>query len=519
MSGLLDPGSPSLGSPSLGSPNLGSSRSARLPVIVIGAGFAGASAALTLAEAGRLVLLLEAAKAPGGRARSFLDPRSGRELDWGPHLFMKANPALRDFLGRIGASPFLRFEPSLDLTYRLADDSVRGGVRSERLSFPVQGGAAASLLALLRWRGPRLTARFSIARGLRRVLREGASSAQAAAVKPKNAGETVEQMLDRLGQGASEREWFWEPFSGAVLNMPSVEGSGELLRRVIREAFGPGSSGPGPAGASLGTPAEALGSFWADRALDAIRRAGGEVRMAAPVRSIRIEGGAVHGVILSGGESISGSEVIAAVPPPALLKILPEEVFGPEEDAGGKSPWRGLSRLRPAPITTAYLWLDRPCPGPAYEALVAERWEWLFRPGAASSKTASSMIGGPEVGSLRLREKEPDAPIAFLCGGANSLASAPRSEIEESAREAARRLLPDFGLRRVLVVRERAATWANGAGEQAHRPAAETPVAGLILAGDWTATGLPATCEGAVRSGLRAAEAVMASNKIGNYRE
>ena len=91
------------------------------PVIVIGAGFAGASAALTLAEAGRPVLLLEAAKAPGGRARSFLDPRSGRELDWGPHLFMKANPALRDFLGRIGASPFLRFEPSLAIAMNALD--------------------------------------------------------------------------------------------------------------------------------------------------------------------------------------------------------------------------------------------------------------------------------------------------------------------------------------------------------------------------------------------------------------
>ncbi|MDP7169005.1 MAG: FAD-dependent oxidoreductase [Nitrospinota bacterium] len=471
MSGILNPGS---------------SHRGEAPVIVIGAGFAGASAALTLADAGRPVLLLEAAKAPGGRARSFPDPRSGRELDWGPHLFMKANPALREFLGRIGASASLRFEPSLDLTYRLADGAARGGVRNERLSFPARGGAPASLLALLRWRGPRLAARLSIARGLRRVLKEGPPAVESPAAESKNAGETVEQMLDRLGQGASEREWFWEPFSGAVLNMPAGEGSGELLRRVMCEAFGPGL-----AGASLGAPAEALGPFWADRALDAIRRAGGEVKMAAPVRRIRIEGGAVRGVTLSGGESIEASVVIAAVPPPALLRLLPAEAFG------GKSPWRDLGRLRSASIATAYLWLDHPCPGPAYEALVAERWEWLFRPGA----------GGLKAGDLRTGEKEPDAPVAFLCGGADSLASAPRSEIESAAREAAGRLLPDFGLRRVLVVRERAATWANGAGEQAHRTAAETPVDGLILAGDWTATGLPATCEGAVRSGFRAAEA------------
>jgi hypothetical protein len=133
--------------------------------------------------------------------------------------------------------------------------------------------------------------------------------------------------------------------------------------------------------------------------------------------------------------------------------------------------------------------LDRDESGPVYEALLGEPWEWLFRPGGGG--------GGPE------------APIALLTGGVDSIAAGLRGGLEFAARETASRIFPGATVRRVLIVRERAATWANGVNEQSFRPWAETPVKGLILAGDWTATGLPATCEGAVRSGLRAAEAAL----------
>jgi squalene-associated FAD-dependent desaturase len=442
-------------------------------IAVIGAGFAGASAALSLADAGRRVLLLEAGRLPGGRARSFLDPRSGLELDWGPHLFMRANSAIREFLERIGASPQLRFDRSLDLTYRLADESAPGGLRRERLAFPGRGGVLGALWGLFRWRGPNAAARFSILKGLARLLRESPPSGAG--------GETVDRLLAGLGQGESERKWFWEPFSRAVLNVRMEEGSGDLFRRVVAEAFG-----AGPSGAALGSPGAPMGPFWGDRACDAIRRRGGEVRMSAAVRRIRVEGGVVRGVILSGGELLDAARVIAAVPPPALLGMLPDEIRG-------LRPWSELSRLKPGPIASVYLWLDRPEPGPAFEAIVNEPWQWLFRPRYPG---------------------EEDTPIALLCGGADSLAAASRDEMTLSAERTAARIFPGAGIRRVLVVRERAATWATGVGEQAWRPAAKTPVEGLILAGDWTATQLPATCEGAVRSGIRAAEVALAPTAV-----
>ncbi|MEE9276705.1 MAG: hydroxysqualene dehydroxylase HpnE [bacterium] len=436
--------------------------------MVVGGGAAGMSAALALAEAGRRVTLLEAGALLGGRARSFRDRRSATELDWGPHLFMAANPALRDLLRRIGAAPRLRLPPALDLTYRLADPAAPGGVRLARLAFPPEGGVLARLAALLRWRGPGPLARLGIARGLLRALssREGGAG-------------TVEEMLVRLGQGEAAREWFWEPFARAVLNLPLGKGSAALFRRVLLESFG-----AGPQGAALGTPDLPLGAFWAAPAAERIRSLGGEVRTKSPARRILIEGGRSRGVLLPGGERVEADAVVAAVPPPALLALLPEELRG-------EAPWRDVARLRPGPIASAYLWLDRPAPGPPFEALMGEPWHWLFRPTAAAP------------------EGEGAGPLALLAGGEDSIAAQGRGRLEDAARETLSRLLPGCGIRRVLVVRERAATWANGADEQDWRPGPETPIGGLCLAGDWTATGLPATVEGAVRSGRLAAELIL----------
>ena len=420
--------------------------------VVVGAGFAGLSAALRLAERGVPVRLFEAGRRLGGRASSFRDPGSGLDLDWGPHLVMAANPALRAFLGRAGAE--LRFPPALDIPFRAAD---RGGVRLPRLAFPPEGGRLRQALALLRWRGPGLGARLEIARGLRRLLAGG------------GAGSSVAAMLDGLGQGREARAWFWEPFARAVLNLPLDAGSAALFARVAREAFR-----EGPGGASLAVPPSPLGAFWADRAGAALERLGGRVDRGRPVREVEIGGGSVRGVRLMDGEFVEAAAVVAAVPPPALGPLLPEAWRG-------ERPFRDLRRLRPSPIASAYLWLDGPCPGPAFEALAGEPWHWLFRP----------------YGS--------EGPVCLLAGGEDSVAALPRGEAEASAREAAGRLLPGRRVVRARVVRERAATWANGWEEQEFRPGPVTPARGLLLAGDWTATGLPATAEGAVRSGERAA--------------
>lgn len=435
----------------------------RPSAVVIGGGAAGVAAALELAGAGRRVVLLEAGTGLGGRARSFREPGSGMELDWGPHLFMSANPAWRGLLDRIGAASDLEFGTSLKLDYRQA---ASDGVRRIQLVFPAWGGSILRLAALLRWKGPSFFSRLEIGRGLLRLLRV-----------PGREDESVAWMLERLGQGAEARKWFWEPFSRAVLNLPPEKGSAALFRNVLVEAFGAGG-----AGAALGVPSVPLGALWTRRAAEKIRALGGEVRTGIAVREILVENMAAAGVGLPDGVPLKADAVISAVPPPQLYRMIPEHIRH-------LPPWAGLFRLEAAPIATAYIWLEERDDGPAFEVLLDEPWEWLFRP----------QVGAEEEGRL----------IALLAEGEDSIAPAARAALEASALETAARIFPGIGIRKVRIVRERRATWANSVDEQKWRPGAPTPIENLYLAGDWTATGLPATVEGAVRSGLSAARAVL----------
>ena len=435
------------------------------PVIIIGAGAAGLSAALCLAESGVKVTLLEAGKLLGGRARSFKHSPTGVELDWGPHLFMAANPALRSLLERVGAADDIFFSPSLEVSYRIRK---AGSTRRTQLSFPEGGGVFAQLQGLLKWRGPRFLVKINLLRGLSKIVSKSGD---------ENPDESMSDMLEGLGQKDEAVRWFWEPFARAVLNLPLELGSAELFKAVIREAFA-----DGPKGAALGVPMKALGTLWANRAAQRIRHLGGEVRLQQPAVGFEVNDSKMNGVMVRERETLPAAAVISAVPPDALGRLLGSEL-------GQQSLFSNLGKLRPGPIASAYCWLEEPDEGPPFEAIVGEEWDWLFRP----------VAGGEGAENL----------VCLLAGAEDSIASEERSNIESSARDCLNRMIPRNRIRDVLVVRERAATWANGVAEQNYRLDTKTPIEGFFLAGDWTRTGLPATVEGAVRSGENAAQAVL----------
>ncbi len=434
-------------------------------VIIVGAGAAGLSAALRLAESGMKVVVLEAGKFIGGRARSFMHSSTGLELDWGPHLFMAANPALRSLLERVGAADDVFFSPSLEVSYRIRES---GSTRRTQLSFPEGGGVFAELRGLLKWGGPRFLEKIDLLRGLSKIVSKS---------DDENPDESMSDMLEGLGQRDEAVRWFWEPFARAVLNLPLEQGSAQLFKAVIREAFA-----DGPKGAALGVPLKALGTLWADRAAQRIRHLGGEVRLQQPAVGFEVHNSRMNGVMVRERETLPAAAVISAVPPDALGRLLGSEL-------SQQSFFSNLEKLRPGPIASAYFWLAEPDEGPPFEAIVGEEWDWLFRP----------VAGGEGAENL----------VCLLAGAEDSIASEERSIIESSARDCLNRMIPRNRIRDILVVRERAATWANGVAEQNYRLDTKTPIEGFFLAGDWSRTGLPATIEGAVRSGDKAADTVL----------
>ena len=196
---------------------------------------------------------------------------------------------------------------------------------------------------------------------------------------------------------------------------------------------------------------------------------------------------------LRSGEAIAADFVVLAVPFDRVARRS-----SPDDLAGGSPALDGLDALDGLADHGVHLWFDRPvCPFD-HVVTVGRLIQWVFnhtaiqgrRPGDAAAGSTSNSSSAPSYDLLPLDKTAiRDAVLAEL------------AEIWPAAREAT--------LLRWWVVTEHGATFAVRPGVDALRPPQRTPVDGLFLAGDWTATGWPATMEGAVRSGYLAAEGIL----------
>jgi zeta-carotene desaturase len=151
-----------------------------------------------------------------------------------------------------------------------------------------------------------------------------------------------------------------------------------------------------------------------------------------------------------------------------------------------------LLLLRPAPIISINLWFDRPITDLDFAGLRGATVQWLFNKGKIS--------------------EQGDGYVSLVLSGAYRHIATSKEELLAVALRELGDFFPEARqarLLRSLVIKERFATFSPSCEAEALRPATRTPIRGLFLAGDWTATGLPATIEGAVQSGYAAARAVL----------
>lgn len=215
------------------------------------------------------------------------------------------------------------------------------------------------------------------------------------------------------------------------------------------------------------------------------------MRLRARAEALLVEGGRVTGV-RHGGRGGSGTleadAVVAAVPWDALPGLVPEAWRS-------QATFAGLAGLGASPIVSVEAWLDRVVLDRPMVGLRDSELEWVF-----------------DKGRLFGREGPPQH-LAFIVSAARRAVPRLNAELAAAADETLRRHFPAMAgarITRCLVMREPRATFSATPASQALRPGSATPIAGLFLAGDWTNTGLPATIEGAVRSGFAAARAVEA---------
>jgi squalene-associated FAD-dependent desaturase len=412
-------------------------------VHVVGGGLAGLAAALGCAEAGLRVQVHEAAPRLGGRCRSFHDARLSMTIDNGNHLMMGANHAALGLVARAGAMSELT-APDRP-AYPMVDlaDGARFVIRP--------GGAARPWWPFARDGGvPGVAA---------------ADLADVARLACAQAGRTVAEVVRR--RGALWRR-FWEPLTVAAINATPERAQARLLWPVIRRAFLAGSAAARPVVAR-----RSLAAALVDPVAARLAALGGVVHTGARVDGFGIGDGRVA-TLGAGPRAIALGRrdgVILAAPWHATRRLLP----------GLATPDDG------SPILNAHFRLAAPPPPPPAGATVVGVLgavaQWIFVREAHVAVTVSAAeadTAGPDE----------DARLARIW-----------AEVR-----AALRLPIDARFEAGRIILEKRATFDPHPASVARRPQPGAPrLANLLLAGDWTATGLPATIEGAVYSGDRAA--------------
>lgn len=435
--------------------------------IILGGGVAGISAAVRLADAGLKPVLIESRPVLGGRVRSFRHAETGDEIDNGQHLLMGCYHDTLRLLERLGTRNSLELQPALSVEFR--------DLKGNRSVLTAPTGIPAPLdvlIAMLRFRSLSFSERLGL-------IRLGIS----AKLKEPRPDETVGHYLERLGQSPQARTWLWDPIILATLNTPAEEASAKLFSQIMRLAFlGTGQD------SRLGIPRSGLSDLFGIPAERYITEKGGEVITGEPVRYIEREGQQFH-VTTKNGTIFTTDRLLAALPWRGFQMLVRPLI--------SKGPDTTPQEIAHNPIISIYLWFDQDLRTiPEFAAMVGGTVEWVFN--------RRKIL--PEQNALY------PGLLCCVTSAADATVHQESTALINTAEQELRKAFPELGSARLLtaqVIKEKQATFAATPDTEKLRLPESGILPGLFLAGDWTKTDLPGTIEGAVRSGFRAAEAIL----------
>ena len=432
-------------------------------VAVVGGGLAGLSAACALAEAGFRVTVLERRPYLGGRASSYEHPGTGEVVDNCQHVVLACCTNLMDFYRRTGVEEKIRWYDRLTF---LEPGGRRTVLHSSWLPSPLH--AAPSFLGAA---SLSLADKLAIGRAMLRFI----------ASVPVDSGEPFLDWLRKHRQTQRAIDRFWKVVLVSALNEDLDRMSVHYAAQVFRESFLKSA-----AAGRMGVPTVPLTELYA-AGIAYLDARSGQVRLRSTAESFEPQ---ADGVLLHSAQGDFRTDfAVLALPFDVASRLLPAL---PEAE-----PLRAqLERFETSPITGIHLWFDREVTELDHAVLLDRTIQWMFHKSRLLERRA-----GEGTGSY----------LELVVSSSKSLVEKSRNEILDLGLAELKEFFPKVAEARLVkstVIKEVHATYSALPGSDDYRPGAVTVWPRVFLAGDWTATGWPATMEGAVRSGYRAAEEV-----------
>ena len=439
-----------------------------MDIAIVGAGWAGLATAIELLSednqnSQNRVFLYEAAQQAGGRARSVsLD---GKTYDNGQHLFIGAYHGLFSLLDKIGISAnSIFFRTPLRIQAQQQDATILKLKTPSWLPAPID-----LLSAIVTAKGFDWTDKYRLLHGSRAMLSENLVTDC-----------SVAALLAKHRQTQRAIKLLWEPLCIGALNTAIENGSAQIFMNVLQQTF---TTQTGNADFMIAT--QDLGASFPEPALKFVRAHEGEIFLGERVQTIKALTNNKFSLTSGNSNTREFDQVVLATPPQITHKLLAEI---PKLEALKNS----LTQFSTQPITTVYLRypqetrLEFPMLG-LHSALT----QWLFDRricGQNGCMAAVVSLGGAH---MQLSKQALAAQVA------DEIALA----------------LPHWPKpTQSYVVREKRATFHCTPGINQIRPQVGTEITGLYLAGDYTDTGLPATLEGAIQSGIKCAHQILSEN-------
>jgi zeta-carotene desaturase len=424
-----------------------------LKAVVIGGGVAGIAAAVRLAQSGARVTLVETSKRLGGRATSFVDPDTGELLDNCQHVLMRCCTCLLDLYQRLGVDQHIEWHRRFHF---LDGDGNLDTLEGDDLPAPFH--LTRSMMA---FRTFSVMDKLAIGRAMMSLLRID---------RTRWHDRSFADWLAATGQTPATIERFWSPVIVSAINEWPDRCAADYGMQVFQDGFL----------ATRDAYEMGLATVPLMRLYDPAEQVIGDVRLGTSAERFIFDGGRIKSLQLVGGETLEADVFISALPFDRLAKLCSPDMV----DADARL--RPLDQFQVNPILGVHLWFDREVMDIPHLALTTGKLQWVFN-------KAGGYLHGVISGAHDLVDTPAEA-IAAIC------------EAELAAKLPTMRGAKRIGAK---VIKEKRATFSLVPGIDRIRPTATGAIDNLLLAGDWCATGWPATMEGAARSGYMAAQAAM----------